>query len=117
MEDDDYAIYKRQHGFPKDCKKYHNCEVVHSPFYVSSTFGSGWLFPKYSPFYPIFYKHVTLLHEKGIVKRIKSSYDPARGLPDQICPTYDGDPIGIMKSFSLFGIVLCGVAMSSCILL
>ena len=38
MENDEYAIYKRQQGFPKDCDRYFNCEVVHSPFYVSKTF-------------------------------------------------------------------------------
>ena len=116
-EDDEYAVYKRQYGFPTDCERYRKCEVVHSPFYVSTTFGSGWLFPKNSPFYPIFLKHVRLVLEKGIVKRIQKSFDPKESLPNQICPTYDGDPIGIKKSFSLFGIVLSGVVISACVLL
>ena len=117
MEDDEYAIYKRQQGFPKDCDRYFNCEVVHSPFYVSKTFGSGWLFPKNSPFYQVFHRYVRLLHERGIVKQTKSSFDERKGFYDQICPTYDGEAIGIRKSFSLFGIVLSGVAMSACTLL
>ena len=117
MEDDKYAVYKRQQGFPKDCGPYFKCEVVHSPFYVSKTFGSGWLFPKNSPFYQVFHRYVRLLHERGIVKQIKSSFDPKKGFPDQICPTYDGEAIGIKKSFSLFGIVLSGLAISACTLL
>ena len=112
MEDDDYAVYRRMWGFPNDCDQYHKCTIVHSPFYITKSFGSGWIFPKNCPYFPIFKRYINLFHEKGIIQKIRVMFDPKGGLPNQICPTYDGEAIGVKKSFSLFGIVLSGVVLS-----
>ena len=77
----------------------------------------GWLFPKRSPFLPIFNKYFWELKEGGHWDRINSKpeYDPTKLLPDQECDTLDGHPIRMFKVISLFAMFFCSVALISMI--
>ena len=82
------------------------------PHVIATSLGMGWIFPKRSPFLPIFHKHITLIKETGVYNRIGDTYDPLKGMPGQICKEYDGEPIGAEKSFSLFGMMISGACLS-----
>ena len=84
-----------------------------TPFVVNKIPGGGWMFPKRSPFFPIFNQYFIVLKEEGIFKRIMESYDDNPGLPPQVCNNYDGKPIKINKIFSLFAIIAGGIGMST----
>lgn len=72
--------------------------------------GGGWAFPKGSEFLPIFKHYGFSIKEAGTYKRAKDWYEKNKG-PDQTCTEYDGNPIGIHKCFSLFGIMFLGVGI------
>ena len=87
------------------CKKYQRCEVVKAPFFEGSFPGGvGWLFPKRSPFLPIFNQYYWELKNTGHWNRINSKpeYDPTKLLPYQECETLEGHPIGMHQVISLF---------------
>ena len=103
MEDDSYAGYMMstsESGSISSCEKWVNCEVVVIPHIIHKTLGSGWIFPKNSPFLPIFKHYVNNIKERAILNWIFASYSDRKG-PDQICPAYDGKSIGLEKAFSL----------------
>ena len=98
-------------GSMRGCDKWDACEVVVIPHVIHKTLGSGWIFPRYSPFLPMFKHYVNNMKEGAISKWISNSYSDRMG-PDQICPAYDGKSIGLEKSFSLFGIIILGAGIS-----
>ena len=107
VEDDSYAqfsIGNKNSGYVV-CKRYQRCEVVKAPFTEGSfPGGAGWLFPKRSPFLPIFNQYFWELKYAGHWNRIisKPEYDPTKLLPYQECETLDGHPISMHKVISLF---------------
>ena len=91
---------------------YRNCEVVVIPHVIYNSAGAGWIFPKNSPLLPIFTHYVTSLMKEGaLYKRISATYAKNPGAPCQVCPEYDGAPIGPEKVFSLFGLMFGGVGL------
>ena len=114
VEDDDYAAYAMMggKGHVKICPKYYSCDIIMVPHVITTALGMGWIFPKRSPFLPIFHKHLTIIQETGVLHRIADTYDPLKGMPNQICKEYDGEPIGAEKCFSLFGMMLSGACFS-----
>ena len=117
VEDDSYALFQGFQGRNPIYDSYLKCKVVMTPFVVDRTLGGGWMFPKGSPFLPIFKHYVGLVKEGGSDKRIEDSYRGPKDLLDQECLEYDGDPIGMKKAFSLFGIILGGMGLSLIIFL
>ena len=79
-------------------------EVVKVPFTEGKVpGGSGWLFPKRSPFLPIFNKHFWELKELGHWKRISKSYSSTALLStSQENEDLDEHPISMHKVISLF---------------
>ena len=104
--------------FNKRCSEYQKCEVVAAPF-TEGYFpgGVGWIFPKRSPFLPIFKKYFWELKEAGHKQRIynKPEYKDSHLLPDQECETLDGHPISMFKVISLFTMFFGTAFLSSVI--
>ena len=116
-EDPSFAAYVMvEEGGLARCKRYYNCEIVKVPYIIDTAMGGGWVFPKDSPFFPVFEYQVSILKEGGVYKRILQSYKDHTG-QEQVCTDYDGQPIGLYKCFSLFGILLAGLLLSGIILL
>ena len=114
-EDPSYAAYVMiEEGGLARCKRYYNCEIVQVPYIIDRSMGSGWVFPKDSPYFPIFEYYASILNLGGIYKRISQSYEQHTG-QEQVCTDYDGQPIGLYKCFSLFGILLVGLLLSGII--
>ena len=82
------------------------------PHVIWESFGGGWIFPKRSPLFPFFNLHINAMKERGIYSRIGGSYNEFERMPGQICKEYDGEAIGINKTFSLFGIIFTGIGLS-----
>ena len=76
--------------------------------------GQGWLFPKRSPFLPIFNKYYMEIKEAGHLYRIsrQPKYDPTYLLPQQECGDLDGHPISMHKVISLFVLIFGTVFLS-----
>ena len=114
VTDDSYAGYmmtNSESGSIGECKVWDYCEVVVIPHVIHRTLGSGWIFPKNSPFLPMFRHYVNKMKEGALLDWIFASYLDRKG-PDQICPAYDGKSIGLEKAFSLFGIITVGASAS-----
>ena len=60
----------------------------------------GYVIPKNSSYTAAFTYLINQFIEGGTVDRLKEIYQGE----DQVCPTYQGKPLGIQKCFSLFGI-------------
>ena len=121
VEDDTYAGYA-QVGGSGDlfwCDVYYKCNVVKVPYVISRSLGNGWIFPKRSALLSMFNVYVSAIKERGVSTRIGNSYayPILPGMPLQLCKEYDGEAIGINKSFSLFGIIFVGAGFSLLILL
>ena len=112
MEDPSYAAYAMfSKDGERDCENtFKKCEVIAVPQVVDTSMGGGWAFPKNSEFFAIFKNYGYLMDETGAYNRIKAlTEDPG---PAQICTEYDGNPIGIHKCFSLFGLLCLGAGLS-----
>ena len=46
------------------CKRFYSCEIVKVPYVIDTAMGGGWVFPKNSPFYPIFDYYVSILKRR-----------------------------------------------------
>ena len=121
-KDERYAWFSVSWEPPVECDKYQKCEVVSVPF-TEGRFpgGRGWIFPKRSPFLPIFNKYYWELKEAGFRTRIKNKpeYRPNHLLPEQECETLDGHPISMHKVISLFamffGAFCCSFLIFRCV--
>ena len=113
VNDDSYAAFITEPEVSvKQCEAYYKCKAIRVPFTATKDFGSGWMFKKRSPFLKLFQETSKLLHERGVIKRIYSSYDARQSLPEQECPNYDGKAVGWKKSFTQFGILMFGAVLS-----
>ena len=120
VKDDSFAGYlmtTSKSGAMTDCDKWVECRVVVIPEVIHKTLGSGWIFPKRSALLPIFNYYVQTIKEGAVFSRIVESYYDRKGMPDQVCPEYDGKPIGLEKSLSLLGVMLVGVCLSFVLLM
>ena len=116
-EDPSFSAYvMMERGGLARCKRFYSCEIVKVPYIIDTAMGGGWVFPKNSPFYPIFDYYVSILKEGGIYQRILDSHKQYQG-KEQLCTDYDGKPIGVYKCFSLFGLFLGGFIISGIVLL
>ena len=115
-EDDSYAYFSLDRGPMLFCKMYQACKVIIPPF-TDGRFsgGTGWIFPKRSPFLHIIHKWYWKMKEAGLFKRIwyQPKYSPNKLLPKHECETLDGHPISMHKVISLF-VMLIG-AFSFCL--
>ena len=106
MNDDQLVVYGNALS-QKSYDLYKRCDVVALP----KKYGiaqMGYVIPKNSSFTPAFTYFINQLIESGTVDRIKEIYKGE----DQVCPTYQGKPLGIRKCFSLFGILSFGGGLS-----
>ena len=119
-EKDSYAAYLGN-NFPNGeyymCESYITCKVKVVPYVISEYLGGGWTFAKDSSFLPIFTHYVRIMKESGSFNRIESSYNERKGMPSQVCPSYEGKPIGMKKVFSVFVILLLASGLSFLILM
>ena len=99
----------------RTCPKVFDCSVVVAPFTTGALgTGTGWMFPKRSPFLPIFNHYYHVIKESGSVirmrrRRNRPEFDSNYYKPKTTCENLEGKPIGIYKSSSLFIILMIGV--------
>ena len=98
-----YGAYQSQTSFDL----YKKCEVIALPRKYGHS-QMGYTIPKNSSFTPMFTYHINLLIEGGTVERIKTNYEPE----GQICPSYEGKPLGLRKCFLVIGIICMGAGLS-----
>ena len=121
-EDGSYASFIIDHLPDSECPEYVDCRVVVAPFSsFAGTGGAGWLFPKRSPFLPIFNYYFWIMKGSGAYGRImkpqnRPGYNPM-SIAKQQCENLEGKPIGIHKSFSVFVILMTGLCLSILIFL
>ena len=106
IEDDSYAVYGNSLSL-RSYDLYKRCEVIALPKRYGHS-QMGFTIPKNSSLRSPFTYFITKLIENGAVDRFKIMYDTQ----EQICPSYEGKPIGIPKFFSVIGIYLMGVGLS-----
>ena len=104
VEDESYSAYFQigGKGHAQRCDAYFSCKIVMVPYVITQNLGGGWIFPKRSPLLSFFRLHINAMKERGITNRIARSYSELIGMPGQVCKEYDGEAIGINKSFSLW---------------
>ena len=64
-------------------------------------------FQKDSPYLPMFNYYLKEMREKGSLKQILDKYES----PPQVCPDYNGKPLGFGAVFTSFGILAVGVIL------
>ena len=106
MEDDDLVVYgnalsQKSYDIYKSCKAF----ALPRKYGISQM---GQTIPKNSSFTAAFTFYINQFIESGTVDRLKELYK----LEEQVCPTYEGQPIAIQKCFFLFGILSIGGAIS-----
>ena len=106
MEDDDIVVYGNALS-QMSYELYKKCEVVSLPRKYGHS-QMGYTIPKNSSLTAAFTYFISQLIEGGTVDRIKSIYE----LEGQICPTYEGKPLGIQKCFLIIGIICIGAGLS-----
>ena len=117
VEDDSWAAYiMTDKDGPTHCKQFSECKVLAIPEVIDKVTGAGWIFPKKSPLLPMFNHYVSLIKEGGIYEKMKNNYNDQL-VTGQVCPDYDGKPIGLPKCFSLFGLLSAGGILSLILLL
>ena len=106
MKDDRAAVYGNSLS-QKSYDSYQKCSVIAVPRKYGLT-QEGMVIPKNSSFKPAFTYFIRQFIENGYVNRIKQSYKSE----DQVCPSYQGKPIGLRKCITSFGVLWIGVALS-----
>ena len=106
MDDDNVVVYGNSFSY-KSYDIYRSCKAVALPRKFESEL-VAYTIPKNSPFTAAFTYFINQLKESGTVDRLKEIYK----VEDHVCPTYEGQPIGIRKCFSLFGILAIGGGLS-----
>ncbi len=88
-------------------KAYQDCEIVvtDGKYFISPY---AWMFPKNSPFLPIFNHYIREIIESGQWNAIVEKYSP----PPQICPYTSGKPIEFANCFTAFLILCIGLTAS-----
>ena len=64
-------------------------------------------FQKDSPYLPMFNYYLKEMREKGSLKQILDKYES----PPQVCPDYNGKPLGFGAVFTAFGILAVGIVL------
>ena len=59
---------------PKHCKQLYDCKLLAIPEVIDKVSGADWIFPKTSPFLPIFNHYVSLIKGSGVDEKMKASY-------------------------------------------
>ena len=106
MEDDHVIVYGSALS-QKSYDIYKSCKVVALPRKYGFT-QMGQTIPKNSSFTSAFTYYINQFIESGTVNRLKEIYK----VEDQVCPTYEGQPIGIKKCSFLFAILFIGGGLS-----
>ena len=106
IKDDSFAAYGNSLSM-KSYDLYKKCEVIALPKQYGHS-QMGFTVPKNSSLKSPFTFFITQLIESGTIDRFKTIYDKQ----EQVCPSYEGKPIGIPKFFSVIGIFLVGVGLS-----
>ena len=113
--DDNYAMFRISSKAHLPLKHYKNCDVVAAPF-TTGVFagGAGWLFPKRSPFLPIFRQYFWQLSDAGLFKKIATNpeYQPFFLLPHQECETFNWHSVSIQQLAILFSTIVGGFGLS-----
>ena len=106
MKDDNMAVYGNALS-QRTYDYYKRCDVIALP----RKYGikqMGFVIPKNSSLTPSFTYFINQFIENGYVARIKKLYKTE----DQVCPSYQGKPIGLQKCITLFGVFLIGSGLS-----
>ena len=106
MEDDSVVVYGNALS-QKSYQYYRSCKVIALPRKYGIA-QMGYTIPKNSSFTAAFSYFITQFIESGTVDRIKEIYKSE----EQVCPTYEGKPLGVEKCFLLFGILSIGGGLS-----
>ena len=112
-EDSSIAIYGDALSH-KSYDAYKTCKLIEVPKRYGN-YPTGFTIPKNSSIKPMFRYYVKRFLQSGSVDRIKSVYEKTFG--GQVCPNYEGKPVGIYKFFSLFGMLMAAVILSIIVLL
>ena len=98
----------------KSFDSYKTCDIIEIPKRYSS-YPAGYTIPKNSSIKPIISYYVKRLIQSGSVDKIRSVYEKTYG--SQNCPNYEGKPIAMYKSFSIFGMLILATLLSFSVLL
>ena len=114
MENPSFALFGDALS-QKSTYGYKTCKFIELPKRKYGNYPSGFTIPKNSPFTPIFQYYVKRMLENGNVVQIKTIYEKSYG--EQICESYEGKPVGLNKSFSLFAMYIGAAILSLLILM
>ena len=92
--------------------EYLECEIIALPAkYDFATMAIA--MQKHSPFLGLINHHIRQLEEKGVKQQIMEKYE----VPPQVCPDYNGKPIGYVNCGTAFLILLAGFVICVLIML
>jgi hypothetical protein len=90
----------------RSMQQYTDCKMIVIPAkYNFKPYAYG--FQKDSPYLPMFNYYLKEMREKGSLKQILDKYES----PPQVCPDYNGKPLGFGAVFTAFGILAFGVVL------
>ena len=106
LKDPDSVAYAE--AGKKHHEAYRQCQFIDTgtAIYTSQL---AWAIPKYSPYDGIFTYNINKLQEIGVVDRYSLKYR----IPDQLCPSYSGNPLGIKQCFTAFTVLSIGILAGS----
>ena len=106
LKDPDSVAYAE--AGKKHNEAYRQCQFIDTgtAIYTSQL---AWAIPKYSPYDGIFTYNINKLQEIGVVDRYSLKYR----IPDQLCPSYSGNPLGIKQCFTAFTVLPIGILAGS----
>ena len=113
MEDPSFALFGDGLSH-KSYDSYKTCKLIEIPKKYGN-YPCGFTLPKNSSIGPIFQYYVKRLLQSGSVDKIKSVYE--KTYEGQVCPNYEGKPIGMHKFFSLFVMYITAAIVSFAMLL
>ena len=106
MKDGDLAAYGNAVVL-KSYDVYKKCEVIALPKKYGLS-QEAFVISKNSSLTPAFTYYLKQFIENGLVSRIKQMHKTE----DQVCPSYQGKPLGLQKCITLFGIISFGAVSS-----
>ena len=100
------GMYNEKLHFFRSMQQFTDCKMIVIPAkYNFKPYAYG--FQKDSPYLPMFNYYLKEMREKGSLKQILDKYES----PPQVCPDYNGKPLGFGAVFTSFGILAFGVIL------
>ena len=99
-------MYNEKLHFFRSMQQFTDCKMIVIPAkYNFKPYAYG--FQKDSPYLPMFNYYLKEMREKGSLKQILDKYES----PPQVCPDYNGKPLGFGAVFTSFGILAFGLIL------